>query len=151
VTPKERSESKPSATTGIFATLGASLHVKGTRTPCSALSAPKGSQGAHRRASRTALCATLLSLTALALTATPALALAPEKPELKVEPIWAATATFNGTLDPHATIGEPGTYKYLYKQGPSCVGGTENGGIVAGEPGAPPRLVLPRILPSLRS
>ncbi len=66
----ERPASKPTRIKGSFATLRASISAKGTRTPFCAL------QGAHRRASRTALCAAL-TLAALAFTATPALAAAP--------------------------------------------------------------------------
>jgi hypothetical protein len=111
---------------GLFATLRGLLGFTGTR-------APKITQGT--RAPKALFL--LPALIAAALFALPgvALAAAPETPELTVNPIWASTVTFNGTLNPHATAGEPGTYKYLYKQGPSCVGGIENGGIVAGEPG----------------
>jgi hypothetical protein len=72
----------------------------------------------------------------------------PETPELKIEPIWATTATFQGTLNPHATKEEAGTYKFVYKQGPSCVGGTENGGIVPGEVREPVSEAVTGLTPS---
>lgn len=43
------------------------------------------------------LCALLA---ALALSATPAFAAAPETPELTVKPVFASIAVFNGTLSP---------------------------------------------------
>jgi len=40
-------------------------------------------------------------------------------------PVHATSAVFHGVLEPTATP-EPGsTYSFIYKQGPSCVGGTE--------------------------
>ena len=66
---------------------------------------------------------------ALLLVAAPALAAAPEAPEVTVEsPVPATTATLHGVLNP-GLVGEPGTYEtgtyeFLYKQGPaSCEGG----------------------------
>jgi hypothetical protein len=117
----EQTPKKPTAATGIFALLWNPLGF--------------GGSGAPKTPLRLFLSILIPILGTLAFTAVPALAAAPEKPELTVKPIWATTATFNGTLNPHASTGEPGTYKYLYKQGPSCVGGIENGGIVGGEPG----------------
>jgi hypothetical protein len=69
-------------------------------------------------------------LAVLAFSAAPALAAAPEAPELTVEtlhpggPTPATSATFLGVLNPKAE-GEPGNYVYVYKAGPSCAGGTE--------------------------
>jgi hypothetical protein len=128
VTPIERSESKPSATTGLFATLRAHLPAKGTGAP-----SPAGRL----------LSASLLAILALfALTATPALALAPETPELNVKPIFASIAAFNGTLSPKALVTPEGTYKFLYKASPTeCVGGLET------TPGIALGLATPEVLP----
>jgi hypothetical protein len=94
--------------TGIFATLRAHLHTQGTGAP-----------------SRLAL-AFALSLSALALTATPALAETPETPELKVEQIFATTATFKGVLSPKATEpNEGGTYQFVYRAAKACKGAGE--------------------------
>ena len=52
---------------------------------------------------------------ALTLGSAPALAAAPETPELKVESVTTSTATFNGVLSPKST-GELGsTYQFLYR------------------------------------
>ena len=100
--PTEQTAKTQSPRTGIFATLCAHLRPKGTPTP------------SRRRASRTALCAAL-TLSAFALTATPALAAAPETPELTVKPIFASIATFNGTLSPKGLVPAEGSYKFLYR------------------------------------
>ena len=57
----------------------------------------------------------------------PALAAAPEVPELSVQaPVAATTVTFHGVLSPHATGPvEAGTYSFLYNEGVSCEGGSE--------------------------
>ena len=69
------------------------------------------------------LCALLA---ALALSATPAFAAAPETPELTVKPIFASIAVFNGTLSPKGKVPAGGTYKFLYKASKTeCVGGSE--------------------------
>jgi hypothetical protein len=65
----------------------------------------------------------------LALPSTPALAAAPEVPELTVEqPVHATTATFHGTVNPNEAL-EPnnkgGTYKFVYKVGLTCTGGSQ--------------------------
>jgi hypothetical protein len=65
----------------------------------------------------------------LALSSTPALAAAPEVPELTVEqPVHATTATFHGTVNPNEAL-EPnnkgGTYKFVYKVGLTCTGGSQ--------------------------
>ena len=54
----------------------------------------------------------------------PAVAAAPETPEVSVElPIAATTATVHGVLNPKAEA-EAGSYEFLYKQGKAgCVGG----------------------------
>jgi hypothetical protein len=54
------------------------------------------------------------ALAALAFSAAPALAAAPETPGLRVESITASTATFYGVLNPNAA-GVAGTYEFLYK------------------------------------
>ena len=74
----------------------------------------------------------------LAFTAAPALAAAPETPELTVEePVHATTATFHGVLNPAAPEPvEGGTYKFLYKAGTKteCKGGSEtSSGISTGQ------------------
>ena len=57
--------------------------------------------------------------------AVPALAAAPETPELRVEAINATDATFVGVLDPHGAAGETVMYKFFYNVGASCMGGHE--------------------------
>jgi len=73
------------------------------------------------------ILAPLLVVGYLALSAAPALAVAPEAPTLTVqEPVHATTATFEGVLNP-GTLAEPaqsGTYKFLYKAGATCTGGS---------------------------
>jgi hypothetical protein len=56
----------------------------------------------------------------------PALAAAPEAPEVSVEAsVQATTATVHGVLNPHAA-GEAGSYEFLYKEGNAgCVGGSK--------------------------
>ena len=58
--------------------------------------------------------------------AVPALAAAPETPEVSVEsPAQATTATLRGVLNPQAS-GEAGSYEFLYKEGTTgCVGGAK--------------------------
>jgi hypothetical protein len=62
----------------------------------------------------------------------PALAAAPEAPEVSVEDTTAVVATpstevvLHGVLNPAATEpSEAGVYKFLYKAGPTCTGGSE--------------------------
>jgi hypothetical protein len=58
----------------------------------------------------------------------PALAAAPETPEVSVESVTAFTASFHGVLNPAAPApSEGGTYKFLYKAGTKteCEGGSE--------------------------
>ncbi len=102
---KSASSSKPR----LSATLAALVRSKASRTP------------------RRALPLVLLTLAAtLALTA-PALAAAPEPPELTIaQPVASTSATFLGVLQPAATEpAEPGEYKFLYKQGTECEGASE--------------------------
>jgi len=73
----------------------------------------------------TALCALA---GALLLSSAPALAAAPEAPELTVESITATTVTFHGVLNP-VEAAEPnnlgGTYKFLYRASKTeCSGGS---------------------------
>jgi hypothetical protein len=51
----------------------------------------------------------------LALSATPALAAAPETPTLELTSTTATEATLRGVLSPGA-VGEPGTYEFLYRK-----------------------------------
>jgi hypothetical protein len=73
------------------------------------------------------------TLGSLAFTAAPALAAAPETPELTVgSPVKASEATFLGILSPAASApNEGGTYKFLYKAGGSCEGGSQTAGGLA--------------------
>jgi hypothetical protein len=73
---------------------------------------------------------------ALALSLTPALAAAPEAPEVRVEGVRATEATFAGVLNPGASVEqEAGTYKFVYKPGSKCEGGVETGtGVAFGLP-----------------
>ena len=101
MTPTEQSAQKPSATTGLFATLRASISAKGTRAP-----------------SRPRLALTfVLALTALLAAAAPAFAAGPEPPEaLKPEPIKPTEATLQGIVNPKISAAtEPGTYQFEYK------------------------------------
>jgi hypothetical protein len=81
---------------------------------------------APRAASRVLLSVFALALAALALIATPAIAAAPETPELTVKPIFASIAVFNGVLSPKGKVPAEGTYKFLYSASKTeCVGGSE--------------------------
>jgi hypothetical protein len=71
------------------------------------------------------LTALALSTAALLLWSAPALAAAPETPEVTVQaPVHATEATFHGVLDPGGG-GELGTYEFVYKEGAKCEGGTK--------------------------
>ena len=76
--------------------------------------------------------AAILALSALALTATPALAAAPETPTLTVEaPVHATTATFDGVVNPKEALvpnDMGGTYRFFYRASPTECTGT--GGVV---------------------
>jgi hypothetical protein len=104
--------------TGLFALRGGLLRVTGS--------------GAPSRRLVLSLPATIL--VALACTAAPALAAAPEAPVVTVEGSTAVVsapsteAVFHGVLDP-GLVGEPGTYElgeyqFLYKTGATCTGGS---------------------------
>jgi hypothetical protein len=76
--------------------------------------------------SRRVFAALAVSAAALLLCSAPALAAAPETPELTVEsPVHATTATFLGVLNP-LEAAEPnnkgGTYKFFYRVGAACKG-----------------------------
>jgi hypothetical protein len=73
----------------------------------------------------------------LALSVGSAFAAAPETPELQVENIRASEATFQGTLNPHASGEvEGGEYHFVYEAGASCAGGIETSpGVSGGQPG----------------
>jgi hypothetical protein len=104
---------KPSAATGFFAMLGGLLGVQGTSASKSSLM--KGS-GASKIGLWLVLSVLGTALGALAFTAAPALAAAPETPELTVEAVTAREATLDGVLNPKATPAvEDGTYEFLYK------------------------------------
>jgi hypothetical protein len=82
------------------------------------------SEGGRRHAQL--IVALGLSTAALLLCSAPALAAAPETPELTVEsPVHATTATFLGVLNP-LEVKEPnnkgGTYKFFYRVGAACKG-----------------------------
>jgi hypothetical protein len=96
--------------TGRFALLGSLLRGEGS--------------GAPGTGHRVVLSALLITLGALLFSAAPALAAVPETPTVTVESITSTTATFHGTLQP-AAPGEPGLYKFLYKAGSTCTGGSE--------------------------
>ena len=70
-------------------------------------------------------CVFVLLSVLLALSAAPALAAAPESPELKVEHVFASTAVFQGTLSPGALVPAEGTYSFLYRASKTeCQGGS---------------------------
>ena len=80
-----------------------------------------------RRLLRSLTLAPLVVVCSLAFSTAPALAVAPETPEVTVEtPIHATTATFHGVLNPGTLLEPPqsGTYKFLYKAGETCTGGS---------------------------
>ena len=88
---------------------------------------------------RRLLVSVVVTLAALCVSASPALAAAPEPPLVTVEPpVHATTATFLGIVSPAATEPvEGGTYRFLYK--PSSTGECEGGsvttpGLYAGNP-----------------
>ncbi len=108
-----------------------------------ALSVPVRPEARHARPLgrpvRFAFALLLAATTALVLSAAPALAAAPEPPEVSIEPIkdpvHSTTATFLGVLNPNAA-GEPGSYKFLYKASTTkeCTGGaTTTEGLSFGE------------------
>jgi hypothetical protein len=80
---------------------------------------------AARRLTLTGLVSLCAVGGALLLCDAPALAVAPEAPELTVEsPVPATTATLHGVLNPGAVApGEPGTYEFLYREGSAGCGG----------------------------
>jgi hypothetical protein len=105
---------KPVSTpkTGLFATLGGLFHVKGS--------------GASRTSLRLVLLVFSATLGVLAFIAAPALAAAPETPEVSLESLTATSVTFNDLLNPGATPeneAEAGTYQFLYKKSTSDCGG----------------------------
>jgi hypothetical protein len=115
VTRTERSDQSPSSSKGLFAALCASTSANGSAAP--------------KITSRARLpLAVLFALTALALTAAPALAAPPEKPEaLPPTEVKATTASLEGILSPKAP-GEPASfYRYIYKASKAkiCTGGSE--------------------------
>jgi hypothetical protein len=76
---------------------------------------------------RFALTLLLAFATALVLSVAPALAAAPEAPEVSIEhPVHSTRATFLGVLNPHTAAGEVGSYKFLYKASTTkeCAGGS---------------------------
>jgi hypothetical protein len=79
----------------------------------------------------------------LAFGAGSALADLPEEPELKVEEVFATTATFKGILSPKATEpNEGGTYQFVYRATNACKGAGEklapaSPGISLGAPAEP--------------
>jgi hypothetical protein len=121
VNPIERSESKPSATTGVFATLRASVLGKGTRAPTA------NAAGAFLLT----LCATL---GAVALTTTPALAAqAPTIVSAKSSGETTTTANLEAQVNPG---GEAAGYTFEY--GPSAsYGSSVSGSIPAGSAEVP--------------
>jgi hypothetical protein len=65
-------------------------------------------------------------------TPAPALAAAPETPELTVKPIFASIAVFNGVLSPKGRVPVGDSYRFLYKASKTeCAGGSETGGVVS--------------------
>ena len=124
--PTEQTAKTQSPRTGIFASLRAFLRPRGTGAPTCALQG-KGAPRPGGRHTLGALASLAATLTALALTATPALAAAPEAPaEVTVQsPVKATEATFHGFLNPKAP-GALGTYEFLYKKSPTeCTGGSK--------------------------
>ncbi len=117
--PTEDNTRTPSTATGLFAALGDLLRVRGS--------------GAPSRVS-IALASLLSMVAAMALTTTPALAAAPEAPEVVVEskvpsPSSPSTeAVLHGVLNP-GKVGVTGTYEldeyqFLYNAGATCAGGS---------------------------
>jgi hypothetical protein len=84
-----------------------------------------GAPGIGRASSVVAVVGALLCVMGFA--AVPALAAAPESPEVRVEfnAIKATETTFTAVLDPNGAAGEPLMYKFYYAVGASCMGGLE--------------------------
>jgi hypothetical protein len=128
--PTEHPTKKPTATTGIFALLCGLLGVGGTR-------ASKTTQGTttSRTSRRLILSVLATTLGALAFTAAPALAAAPETPEASVEDTTAVVATpsteaiLHGVLDPNiasGTTSEVLDYEFVYRESKTaCKGAGE--------------------------
>ena len=102
--------------TGFFALLRAPLHVRRTSAPSPA---PRFLTGL------VSVCALIGA--SLALSAAPTLAAeTPETPTLTVEqPVPSTSATLHGVLSPNSLPAEGGVYKFLYKAGTECKGGSE--------------------------
>jgi hypothetical protein len=84
-----------------------------------------------RRLTLTVLGALCAVVSMMALWSAPALAAAPEIPELSVEahvpspPSPSTEAVLHGVLNPNAiALSEAGSYEFLYKAGATCAGGT---------------------------
>jgi hypothetical protein len=137
--PAEHNTKTPTDATGFFATLCRMLYVKGS-----------GASKAGRRdlvvslrrsgrifptLSRLKCCVPALLCAVVGLLAcspVPALAAAPEVPEVRVESVTAATAIFYGVLNPNAA-GVAGTYEFFYKA--SKTGACEGGSHTPASPG----------------
>jgi Tol biopolymer transport system component len=87
---------------------------------------PRWVDGAPSRPRRLTLVVSLcISACVLLLSAAPALAAPLENPELKVEQIFATTATFKGVLSPKS-LGEVGAeYQFVYRAAKACKGAGE--------------------------
>jgi hypothetical protein len=139
--PIEHNTKMPTAATGFFATLCGLLHSNGSGAP--KIVRGSGPSKAGLWGGRVSLCrsgrashplsrlkcggpALLCAVVGLlAFSAAPALAAAPETPELRVESIAATTASFYGVLNPNAE-GVAGTYEFFYKASKTgaCQGGS---------------------------
>jgi hypothetical protein len=113
MSPTEQTAIKLSAATGFFAMLGGLLRIQGRSAP--KISLMNGS-GASKISLWLVLSVLATALGGLAFTAAPALAAAPETPELTVEAVTATEARLHGVLSPKARrpVGD-GRYEFLYK------------------------------------
>jgi hypothetical protein len=105
-------QSASTSGTGLRAALAGLLRGQGSGAP-----------GIGRASS--VVAAVVGALCVMGFAAVPALAAAPETPEVRVESVKATAATFVGVLEPHAKAGETVMYKFFYGVGASCMGGLE--------------------------
>jgi hypothetical protein len=137
--PIEHNPRTPTAAIGFVATLCGPLHVGGSGVPKTSSGGGvvfvRWSGRVFRplwwlRCCVSALVCMVVGF--LAFSVAPALAVAPEAPEVRVELITASTASFYGVLNPNAE-GVAGTYEFFYK--PSKTGACEGGSHTPASPG----------------
>jgi hypothetical protein len=124
--PTDDTTKMPIAAFGFFATLCGLLRTNGSGV--SKIGRGAGAPPARRLV----LAALATTLGALVFSGAPALAAAPETPQVNVYNIGATHASLRGVLNPGAP-GEPGAYEVLYRQSSTeCKGGSSSGGLSLG-------------------